>query len=89
MEKSYSRGKYMEFKSLVDVPEINLNIDFKIFSENQQYNLSSASQIPKFKQISATQEKGLHEPNFITLGKISWTNYYESTQEYSLFQLKS
>jgi hypothetical protein len=32
---------------------------------SQQYNL------PKFKQISATQEKGLHGSNFITLGKIS------------------
>jgi hypothetical protein len=60
---STSRGKDMESKSFSDVPDI----DFQTFSGSQQYN---TSQIPKFKQISATQEKGLSEANFITLGRI-------------------
>jgi len=61
------------------------------------------------RNISSNQEKGLQEPNFITLGripeqerieiiqrgfqlqaegKISLKKYYESTEQYSLFQLK-
>jgi len=46
---STSRGKDMEYESFSDVPEIDSNVDFKTFSGSQQYNLSSASQIPKFK----------------------------------------
>jgi len=63
---STSRGKDMESKSFSDVPDI----DFQTFSGSQQYNISSASQIPKFKPISANQEKGLNGSNFITLGRI-------------------
>lgn len=71
--------------------------DFKALSDSPQYN------------IPLNQEKGLHEPNFITLkqipeqerveiiqtgfqrqaeGKIWLKKYYESPQEYSLFQFK-
>ena len=63
---STSRGKDMESKSFSDVPDIN----FQTFSGSQQYNISSASQIPRFKPISANQEKGLNGSNFITLGRI-------------------
>jgi hypothetical protein len=56
----------MESKSFSDVSDI----DFQTFSGSQQYNISSASQIPKFKPISANQEKGLNGSNFITLGRI-------------------
>jgi hypothetical protein len=64
---STSRGKDMESKSFSDVSDI----DFQTFSGSQQYNISSASQIPKFKPISANQDKGLNGQNFIPLGKIS------------------
>jgi hypothetical protein len=64
---STSRGKDMESKSFAEVPRSHL----KPLSGSQQYNISSASQIPKFKSISANQEKDQNRPNFITLGKIS------------------
>jgi len=44
--------------------------------QKQQYNLPS------------NIEKGLHGSNFTTLGKISLKKYYETTDPYSLFQLK-
>ena len=83
----------MESKSVSDEPKI----DSKPLSNSEGYNLPS------------NQEKGLNQPNFITLGKISeeekieiiklgfqlqaegiisLIKYYESTAEYSLFQLK-
>jgi len=43
---------------------------FRHFQEVSSINISSASQIPKFKPISANQEKGLNGSNFITLGRI-------------------
>ena len=97
---STSRGKDMESKSFSDVSDI----DFQTFSGSQQYNISSASQIPKFKPISANQEKGLMDRISLLWqerieiiqrgfqlqaeGKISLKKYYEGTETDSLFQLK-
>ena len=96
--------------------ERNLNLvseaprgPFKPAEGSEEYNISSPSKIPKFKQISANQEKAQNRTNCITLskipeqdrieiiqkgfqlqseGKISLKKYYQSTQEYSLFQSK-
>ena len=62
---TYQR-KGMESKSVSEASKSPLTP----LSESQQYNISSASQIPKFKPISANQEKGLNGSNFITLGRI-------------------
>ena len=56
----------MESKSFSEASKI----DFKDSKPSQEYNLPSASQIPKFKQISANQKKALNGSNFITLGRI-------------------
>ena len=69
---STSRGKDMESKSFsVETDKFPPRSPFKTLSGSQQYNISSASQIPKFKPISANQDKGLNGQNFIPLGKIS------------------
>jgi hypothetical protein len=52
---STSRGKDMESKSFSEAPRS----PFQPLSGSQQYNISS------------NQDKGLNQPNFITLGKIS------------------
>jgi hypothetical protein len=63
---STSRENDIESKTVLEAPRSPL----KPLSGSQQYNISSASQIPKFKPISANQEKGLNGSNFITLGRI-------------------
>jgi hypothetical protein len=55
--------------------------------ERSQRHLKCPSTITAV-NLSSTQEKALTEPNFIILGKISLKKYYESTEEYSLFQRK-
>ena len=64
---STSRGNDIESKTVLEAPRSPL----KPLSGSQEYNISSASQIPKFKTISANQEKAQNHLNFITLGKIS------------------
>ena len=61
---------------------------FRHFQEvSSIINISSASQIPKFKPISANQEKGLNGSNFITSGRIPEQERIEIIQ--SGFQLQA
>ena len=65
---STSRGKDMESKSLSEAFKMPSDESF----QSQQYNIPS------------NQEKGLNQPNFITLGKISEEEKIEIIQTRSL-----
>ena len=95
---STSRGKDMESKSFsVETDKFPLRRPFQPLSGSQQYNISSNQEKAQNRlnfitlgRISEQEKIEIIQTGFQLNqeGKISLKNYYETTQEYSLFQLK-